>query len=416
MDILEEIAQTKYEKLPSFYAMLKRRGVIAEVKRKSPSAGAIGEFDALEQAKRYEGAVAISVLTDEKHFGGCLDDLRAVQKGVLQPVLRKDFIVQPSQLMEVKASAVLLIVALLGKELGRYLEFVERLGIDALVEVHDEEELDIAIAAGAKIIGINNRNLKTFHVDIETCKRLLPKIPKGVLKVAESGIQTIEQSRELFDRGFDALLVGETLVKSTHPKRMIQLMKRRVKICGIKDPETAHFAAMCGADYIGLVFDPNSKRNVDLKMAKQVAEASKMAGAIPVAVFVDQDAKEMKHILKETGIDWAQLHGKTACKEHVHLPQEITRVFEVRFGPHGLDPQRDYLLYDNQTPGSGKTFDWDTFEPDPDYPFFVAGGINVDNINLAKSKLNPDVIDVSSGVEVKGSKDKRLIEELLRQC
>lgn len=416
MDILEKIAKTKYQPLPSFAKQIKRKGIIAEVKRKSPSAGTIGEFDALKQAQKYEGALAISVLTDEKHFGGSLEDLHAVRQGVTQPVLRKDFIVEPSQLMEVKASAVLLIVALLGQELKRYLQIVESLEIDALVEVHDEKELDIALKAGAKIIGINNRNLKTFDVDFETCKKLLPKIPDGVLKVAESGIQTIEQARELFDRGFDAILVGEMLVKALNPKRMIQLMKRRVKICGVKDPEIAQFAASNGADYIGLIFDENSKRNIELDMAKKVAETTRNAGAVPVAVFVNQDAKAMKHILEETGITWAQLHGERACKEHVHLPRNITRIFEMRFGPHGLDPKRDYLLYDNQTPGSGKTFEWENFSPDPDFPYFVAGGINACNLKLAKSQLKPDVIDVSSGVEVDGIKDKQLIEELLKQC
>lgn len=416
MDILSEIALSKKVSLPSFSKQIRRKGIIAEVKRKSPSAGSLADFDALEQACKYSGALAISVLTDEAYFGGSIDDLSRVREGVLQPVLRKDFIIDPIQLMDVKASCVLLIVALLGHELERFLKITDSLGIDALVEVHDEAELKIAIDAGAKIIGINNRDLKTFHVDLETCKQLLPKIPRGVLKVAESGIQTIEEARELFDRGFDALLIGETLVKADHPERLIQLMKRRVKICGVKDPDTAHFAAMHGADYIGLIFDPNSKRNIDLEMAKKVAQTTKEALATAVAVFVDQNADEMKHILQETGITWAQLHGQTACKEHVHLPAKITRIFEVRFGPHGLDPNRDYLLYDNKTPGSGKPFDWEGFAPDPDFPYFVAGGINSKNVHEAKYKLNPDVIDISSGVEGPHGKDKRLIEEFLRQC
>ncbi|MCH9613820.1 MAG: Tryptophan biosynthesis protein TrpCF [Chlamydiia bacterium] len=416
MDILNEIAETKKDLLPSFAKQIRRKGIIAEVKRKSPSAGSIADFDALEQARKYSGAAAISVLTDQAYFGGSVEDLSKVREGVLQPVLRKDFIVDPHQLMEVKASCVLLIVALLRHDLERFLKITDSLGIDALVEVHDEIELQIAIDAGAKIIGINNRNLKTFHVDFETCKRLLPKIPRGVLKVAESGIQTIEQARELFDRGFDALLIGETLVKAKDPERLIQLMKRRVKICGVKDPDTAHFAASHGADYIGLVFDKNSKRNIDVAMAKKVAESAREGGAIPVAVFVDQDADQMKAILDETGITFAQLHGEKACSEHIHLPEDVTRIFEVRFGPHGLDPHRDYLLYDNSTPGSGKTFDWDAFSPKPDFPYFIAGGINSENISEAKQKLNPDVIDVSSGVEGPNGKDKHLIEELLKQC
>ena len=423
MDILSEIARTKIKNLPSFYEAIKRRGVIAEIKKKSPSAGLIKEVDVVLQAKKYERAIALSVLTDEVYFGGTPEDLNRVRVKTTLPILRKDFIVEPSQLTEVRSSAVLLIVALLGERTREMIELLDELQVEAVVEVNHEKELKIALEAGAKILLINHRNLRTFEVDPEVSLRLLPLIPKGILKIAASGIHSVEEGRRYFDAGFDAILVGEFLMKAQNPSRMIELMKRRVKVCGIKDPEMAYSAAVAGADYIGIVFHKESKRYVSPQEAKKIAEAARLGGAIPVGVFTQQSSREILEIADIVGLTHVQLHGEKARESHSLLPPEYVRFYAVEVDekghyqmPEGLDSQRDFLLYDSKTPGKGVSFIKEGFIPHRDYPFFIAGGINPLNVREVIKALAPDGIDVSSGVEKEGRKDQHLIEALIEQC
>jgi len=194
--------------------------LIAEVKRRSPSKGDIAPgLDAVAQASAYEaaGADAISVLTEPSRFGGSLDDLRAVAATVNLPVLRKDFIVDPFQLWEAEAAgaaAVLLIAAALSDaELKALLDECDACGLDALVEVHDEPELGRALAAGAPLIGINNRNLRTLSVDLSVTEQLAPRVPPGTIVVGESGVTSAADARRLAAAGAHALLVGEALVR-----------------------------------------------------------------------------------------------------------------------------------------------------------------------------------------------------------
>lgn len=212
---------------PSLRAALSRTGrpvrVIAEVKRKSPSVGTIAEVDAVALAGRYAdgGAAAISVLTDGPGFGGSLADLQVVSETVKAPCLRKDFIVDRYQLLEAKASgaaAALLIVAALDRaRLSALLGACEALGLEPLVEVHDRPELEIAIEAGAQIIGINNRNLHTFVVDLAVSEALLPLIPTDRIAVVESGVKTLEDAQRLRSAGAANFLIGEALVRSGDP-------------------------------------------------------------------------------------------------------------------------------------------------------------------------------------------------------
>jgi len=195
--------------------------LIAEIKRASPSAGWIRkDVDLVELAKTYDrcGASAISVLTDEEFFKGSISGLREVKQAIGIPVLRKDFIVDPYQIYEALAfgaDAILLIVAILSdNELKRFLSLCEDFTLDALVEVHTKEELDKAIEAGAKIIGINNRDLKTFDVNLSTTIELVRHIPKDVICVSESGIKTYDDIRCVKEAGVDAVLVGTVLMEA----------------------------------------------------------------------------------------------------------------------------------------------------------------------------------------------------------
>jgi indole-3-glycerol phosphate synthase len=198
--------------------------VVAEHKRRSPSRGTIREDLApAEVARRYEaaGAAAVSVLTDEPFFGGSLAHLTEARAATTVPVLRKDFVVDPWQVWEARAAgadAVLLIVAGLGDaELAGLLAVAREAGLDALVEVHDRRELDRALAAGAGVLGVNNRDLRTLRVSLETSLALADAIPDEVLAVAESGIRDGADIRRLRDAGFDAFLVGEHLMASPDP-------------------------------------------------------------------------------------------------------------------------------------------------------------------------------------------------------
>ena len=207
--------------------------VICEVKKASPSKGLIAvDFPYLEITRQYEraGASAISVLTEPEYFLGSDDYLREIAREVSIPVLRKDFTVDEYQIYEAKllgASAVLLICAILSeKELGQFLKMAHSLGLSALVEAHDEEEVARALRAGARIIGVNNRNLKDFTVDVKNSVRLRALIPPEVLYVSESGIRGAEDVAVLYKNGTDAVLIGETLMRSCDKAAMLQELKR----------------------------------------------------------------------------------------------------------------------------------------------------------------------------------------------
>ena len=199
-------------------------GVIAEFKRRSPSAGALHaapDLAAIVSAYQRGGALAVSILTEGPNFGGSLEDLRAAREACALPLLRKDFIVDAYQLHEARAAgadAVLLIVAALspGALEALYGDAVA-LGLDVLVEVHDREELEVALALGAEIVGINNRDLRDFSVDLERTSRLMEHVPSGVSVVSESGIASAAQLRALRARGVAGVLVGESLMRAADP-------------------------------------------------------------------------------------------------------------------------------------------------------------------------------------------------------
>ncbi len=259
MNILDEIIENKKEELreikgrpdyPASFVELKKSAlnsaparnfqgalmpkgdgprIIAEVKKASPSRGVIREdFNPVDIAKDYEkgGAAAISVLTDKRYFQGAIEDLRDVKNNVSLPVLRKDFIIDEFQIYEAKAKgadAVLLIAAALDEDaLGGLKKLAESLSLHCLVEVHDEAEMKKAVSLGFTIIGINNRDLNTFKVDIGTTKKLARLAPKGSIVVSESGIRGIEDIVELRQCGVSAFLIGETLVREANPCKKLK--------------------------------------------------------------------------------------------------------------------------------------------------------------------------------------------------
>lgn len=214
-------------------ARLKRSGtnVIAELKKASPARGVLrADYDpaALATTLEQAGAAALSVLTESEFFQGSLDDLQLVRKQSHLPLLRKDFLFEPYQVHETRAAgadAFLLIAAILTQsELRQLITLGQRLGMAALVEVHTEEELERALDAGATIIGVNNRNLHTFDVSLETSLRLIEAVPDECLAVSESGLRTPEELARLRAAGFDAFLIGEFLMRAPEPAKALQLL------------------------------------------------------------------------------------------------------------------------------------------------------------------------------------------------
>ena len=206
---------------------------ICEVKKASPSKGVISEdFPYLDIAREYEslGTSAISVLTEPRHFLGDDRYLEEIADTVSTPVLRKDFIIDEYQVYrarEIGASAVLLIASILNdRQLADYRELAESLGMSALVETHTADEVERAVSSGASVVGVNNRDLRTFRVDIGNSLRLRERIPDGVICVSESGISTPEDVRRLSDAGFDAVLVGEAFMRSPDRRALMEAMRR----------------------------------------------------------------------------------------------------------------------------------------------------------------------------------------------
>jgi indole-3-glycerol phosphate synthase len=220
----------------SFSDALARPGLslIAEHKRRSPSAGAIRENLSLpDVVSAYErgGAAALSILTEEPNFGGRLEDLSAARRVSSLPLLRKDFIVDEYQVLEAYAAgadaALLIVAALTPSELAVLHERVRTCGLDALVEVHDQRELELAVQLGARLIGINNRDLASLQVDTARTFELLPQIPAGVTKVAESGFSRPEELDELATAGVDAVLIGEALMRSADIEAAVRALTAR---------------------------------------------------------------------------------------------------------------------------------------------------------------------------------------------
>jgi indole-3-glycerol phosphate synthase len=238
---LEQAAATQTIDRPFSEALSRPwTSLIAEYKRRSPSAGQIrADLDVADVVRAYErgGAAAVSVLTEEAHFGGSLLDLRVARDATDLPILRKDFTIDPYQLFEAKAygaDAILLVAGALSKrELATLYDMARDLELDAIVEVHDEEELEAALETDCDVIGINNRNLEDFSVSLDTTFDLLVDVPAGKTVVSESGISTREQIEELERVGVDAVLVGETLMRAPDPEAAVR------ELAGSEEPTQA---------------------------------------------------------------------------------------------------------------------------------------------------------------------------------
>lgn len=393
-----------------FRAALARPGVsyILECKRRSPSNGKLrAELSIETVADAYRGiADAVSVLTDEHFFGGSLADLATLGERLEVPLLRKDFIIDASQVHESwlhGADAVLLMLSALSDDAWREcVRQAKRCGIAVLTEVHDEDELERALMLDAGTIGINNRSFRDLSVNLDVTRRLAPRIPANRVRVCESGIDTAVDIRRLA-ANVDAFLVGSSLMRAER----IDLAARtlafgKTKICGLTRAEDARIAWLAGACYGGLVFAEKSPRNVTLEQARDIRMATP---AMPlVGVFVNDKPARIAAHAKALDLAAVQLHGNETEHDIAELrtliPKDCAIWKAVRV--EGNIPSRpgnaDLILLDSRVPGSGEAFDWSVLDGMNLAAFGLAGGIGADNIAAALS-LNPGLIDVSSGVE-----------------
>jgi indole-3-glycerol phosphate synthase/phosphoribosylanthranilate isomerase len=395
---------------------------VMEVKRASPSGGPIrADADPAVIARAYTSAAdAISVLTDTPFFGGSLDDLRAVRAAFDGPVLAKDFVVDPRQVAEARlhgADAVLVMLSVLSDREARVvMEAAERLGMDALVEAHDEEEVRRAVALGAAIIGINNRDLKTLTVDLAVTERLASLVPADRLLVAESGIASRANVERLAPFA-DAFLVGSSLMRADDPGLAARVLAfGRVKVCGLTDPHDTEMAAACGASYAGLIMVPNTPRALSLRQADPVARAGAAASLRTVGVFRNEKVMQVAQSAAALGLDAVQLHGDEdaayikALRAHLPSSAEIWAVGAVGEDLPPARPGSNRMLFDTmangRSGGTGTAFDWSRIRGRPELSEAVlAGGLDADNARAAAA-VGAFALDVCSGVErTPGRKD-----------
>lgn len=408
---------------------------ICEVKKASPSKGIIAEhFPYLDIAKEYEvaGAAAISVLTEPDFFKGDKKYLQEIASTVKIPVLRKDFIIDEYQIYQAKvwgASAILLICACLDvPTLTKFRELADSLGLSSLVEAHDEVEVQMAIDCGARIIGVNNRNLKDFTVDVQNSVRLRNLVQDDVIFVSESGLETPEDIQVLRDNNIGVALMGETFMRSPNKVEKLAYLygptyyTPKVKMCGISKVETIPAIIDAKPDYMGLVFAP-SKRQVTVEQAKTLVEELHKQYTVrynsetikTVGVFVNETIENLLKIAEEVKLDVIQLHGDEdesfiqILKEQSNV--EVWKAVQVRSAADAekwIDSSADMLLFDayhkDERGGTGEVFDWSSLD-EFERPFMLAGGIDSTNVARAIRTVRPYGIDISSGIETEGVKD-----------
>lgn len=414
---LADIAASAGTSTRSLAAALRKPGArfITEVKRASPSGGAIrAGADAATIARGYRGAAdAVSVLTDTPYFGGSLADLAAVRAAFDGPVLCKDFIVDPRQIAEARlhgADAVLIMLSVLSDaEALAFLGVVDRFGMEALVEVHDEAEMGRALGIGASIIGINNRDLLDLEVDLAVTERLAPLAPPDRIVVSESGIATRADVVRLGGHA-DAFLVGSSLMGAGDPGLAARALAfGRVKVCGLADAEGFATARSAGASFAGIVMVPGTPRHVEAGAAERLAAASDLP---LVGVFRNAPPGEVAARAAALGLHAVQLHGQEdeayidALRRSLAQRCEIWAAAAVadRVAPARAGATR--TLFDTGAGGTGRTFDWELLVGRDDLAAGVlAGGLNPDNA-AAASRVGAFAIDVCSGVESRpGRKD-----------
>ncbi len=422
----------------SLYLELKKpqTGFILECKKASPSKGLIrDDFDLGAITSVYRKyATAVSVLTDEQFFKGSFEYLARVRSTVDQPVLCKDFFVDEYQIRLAAhhgADAILLMLSVLDDD--RYQELADvaaEYQLDILTEVSNEEELERAIKLNARIIGINNRNLRDLSTDLATSEKLAPRIPRDRVVISESGIYNNQQVKRIAPivNGF---LVGSSLMSEKDLDLACRtLIFGNTKVCGITRIEDSSAAANAGASFAGLIFAPQSPRCIGINQAKMITEhhTKSHLGLRFIGVFVDQSIEDVVAKAQALSLYAVQLHGSESTEYIDQLKQEFSKLelstlvwkavsVDIRTDQVADIPANaDQILFDskssNEFGGTGQTFDWQQLNNPQNA--WLAGGLTPENAEQAM-KQNFYGLDFNSGLEISpGVKDKIKIQQVFK--
>jgi len=457
--------------------------LMAEIKRASPSKGVISlSTCAPAQARTYAlaGASVISVLTEPDWFKGSIDDMRAVRQALAgmpnrPAVLRKEFIFDEYQILEARvagADTFLLIVKMLDTALlERLYKYGQSLGMEAVVEVNTTDEMEIAVKLGSKVIGVNNRNLTTFDVDMDTTNRLMEMVPEGTTLCALSGITGPQDVEPYLKTGVGAVLVGEALMRAKDTTKFIsellggnseQIKSRTskhlaVKICGTRSAEAAKAAIEAGADLIGMILVTGRKRCVSTETALAISQTvhntpkatsshAKSAAtgtekavsffehkgayavqhqtrALIVGVFQNQPLDYILEQQRLLNLDIVQLHGNEPLEWASIIPVPVIRAFKPHDAGLATRGFHSLPLLDSGAGGTGEQLDMSTvvdiLRKDEGLHVLFAGGLNPDNVAKAVQSLGEQAekvvcVDVSSGVETNGEQDLEKIRAFVK--
>ncbi len=416
------------------------KSIIAEIKRKSPSNPDLqqsGPPGALARAYQRGGARALSIVTDAAHFGTSLGDVAALRAAVDLPVLVKDFVIDPAQIRAAwagGADAVLLIARMLDPDSLRGLHAeATALGLSVLVECHAADEIEQALDAGAKLVGINNRNLATLTTDLAHGENLLPLVGRDVLRVSESGLDCRADVDRMSRAGADAFLVGHALLLSFDPGRKVAELTGkeaedalRIKICGLTNAADAQAAFAAGAHLLGLVFAP-SPRQIDHERAREIRAA--VPGARLCGVFQDADPAAVMVAAENCGLDLIQLHGNESPRECRELAAATGLPLIKALGPTEATSAvvaaydaAAYFLVDRPKGALGSC-DHQALRDaairirTEGREVFLAGGLEPGNVAEAVRDCVPFGVDVSSGVESEpGRKDHAALRNFIREA
>lgn len=429
-DKAEEIAQRKIdfpiahfidELTPSdrsFYEALKQpnAGFIFECKKASPSKGLIREhFDLDEIIAAYSPyAACISVLTDEKYFQGKFEYLQYVRENLAQPVINKDFFIDPYQVHLARyyqADAILLMLSVLDDEQYTLLaDLAQKYQLDVLTEVSNEQEVTRALALKAKIIGINNRDLRDLSTDLATTENLVPQIKQSgheCVVISESGIYTHQDVKRLAPL-VDGFLVGSSVMAEKNLVIAVRkLLYNAIKVCGITNQENALHVSTSGASYAGLIFYPKSKRFIDFPQAKELVNTVPFSY---VGVFVDAQIEQIVEFANALDLVAVQLHGNENQQFVSELRRRLSPSCQIwkALGVENSIPSMDLTGIDKwlldckvgeKSGGTGQTFDWRLLDQIEDLSqVILAGGLSPQNISQA-AQVGTFGLDLNSGVE-----------------
>lgn len=436
--------------------------LLSEIKRASPSKGNIDlNANAPSQARLYalSGASAISVLTEPHWFKGSIEDMRLARAAIdglsdRPAVLRKEFVFDEYQILEARingADTVLLIVKMLDDSLlKRLYAYSKSLGMEPLVEVNSAAEMVRALELGAKVIGVNNRDLHSFAVDLGTTSSLVSMVPQETILCALSGITSRLDIDKYLYEGVHAFLIGEALMRAKDTKAFIHELvglkptaERKgplVKICGVQSAEVAKKAVELGADLIGMILVPNLKRTVSIEKAREISstvksfqkrrisseiikdvdwfnseiEQIRRRSPLVVGVFRNQPLSEVLALQAELDLDLVQFHGNEPLEWARLMPVPVIKKFDIGHPAIKTMGYHSVALIDGGVGGEGTKVQWS------DIPsrgsFMLAGGLNPENVAEAAQLPGIIAVDVSSGVETDGKKDLVKIEAFIKNA